>query len=426
MKFWKLGVLVTVMALLAGCGGTLDEPSNEPAVDGEVVVDFPADLLRQKLMEQNASNIDANTTVFGYKAYRIVYQTTDPKGRELNASGLMVIPTDYGVRAVDRAKIDFMYQKGLSIVSDSHGTIFADKEAPTAVAEATQAPAGAPIILTALAGFVTLQADYVGFGASADHIHPYLLEEPSAKATIDFIKAAKRFAKVNDIPLNGQVYLTGYSEGGYVALSALRAMESEGEQVMNAAPMAGPYILNAMAEWVLGRTTIPTPSFMVNIAYAYANRYAQPVNGLVQEPYASELPDLLDGTMTREEIDAALPHDVQTLFTHEAITQVLDENGSYWFNQALYGNSLAFWGPQTPVELVQCLGDDVIPFVMSKITWAQMEEHNAADVTVIPVEVAVTGDANTTVRWGHVECAPYAYGVTAKIFQAVRAATIGY
>jgi hypothetical protein len=426
MNFWKACVLVVLVGLLGGCGSDLQSPDNEKVVQGSVVVDFPADLLRQKLMEAETPGIDANTTIFGYKAYRIVYQTTDPMGRELNVSGLMVVPTDYGVREADRLKIDLMYQKGLSIVSDSHGTIFANSEAPTVVAQTTEAPAGSPIILTALAGFVTLQADYVGFGESAGHIHPYLLEDPSAKVTIDFIRAAERFARANDIPLNGQIYLTGYSEGGYVALSALKAMEADGEMVMTAAPMAGPYLLNAMAEGVLSRESLPIPSFMADIAYAYTHRYGLPVTALVREPYASDLPTLLDGSMTREEIDAQLPHEVRELFVDEAITQVLDRNESYWFNQALYGNSPAFWGPKTPVRLVQCLGDDVIPYAMSTMTGALMQERNATDVSVLPVEVIVTGDVNTSVRWGHAACAPYAYSVTAGIFRAVRAATIGY
>jgi len=427
MKHWKLWLALFAVVLLGGCGGGLDSPNNGRVVGGEVVVDFPADLLRQKLIDEGTPGVDENTTVFGYKAYRIEYRTVDENGSPVNASGLMVVPTDRGTRPGDAQKLDYMYSVGLSLVSDSHGTIFADREAPTAVAEATLAPAGSPILLSSLAGFVTLQADYIGFGASSDHYHPYLLERSSAAATVDFIKAARTFARDNGIPLNSQLYLTGYSEGGYVSLAALRMLEDEGETVTVAAPMAGPYMLDRMAQGVLSQSTLPIPSFMANVAYAYALSYEQPVDSLVLEPYASELPNLLDGSLTRKEIDAELPHNTRDLFVPEAIAQVLDGNMSYWFYGSLFANSTAYWGPHTPVRLVHCLGDDVVPFMMSAATaGVMMRDFNASSVEVWPVEVLVTGDANTTLRWGHVECAAPAYGVVTKAFSAIRAQSIGY
>jgi hypothetical protein len=427
MKVWKLWLGLVAIALLSGCGGGVDSPENEKVVGGKVVVDFPADLLRKKLIDEGTPGLDENTTVFGYKAYRIEYQTVDEFGKTVTASGLMVVPTDRGTRPIDAKKLKYMYSVGLSLVSDSHGTIFADKEAPTAVAEATLAPAGSPILLSSLAGFVTLQADYIGFGASADHYHPYLLERSSAAATVDFIQAARTFAKNNGIPLNSQLYLTGYSEGGYVSLAALRMLEDEGETVTIAAPMAGPYMLDKMAQGVLSQLALPIPSFMANVAYAYALSYEQPLDSLIQEPYASELPSLLDGSLTREEIDAELPHETKELFTSEVIAQVLDGNMSYWFYGDLFANSTAYWGPHTPVRLVHCLGDDVVPFAISAATaGVMMRDFNASSVEVWPVEVLVTGDANTSLRWGHVQCAAPAYGVVTKAFSAIRAKSIGY
>lgn len=426
MRRWGLW-LVTLLALtvLSGCGGG-SAPDNESVKGGEVVVDFPANLLRQKLIAAGTPGIDENTTVFGYKAYRIEYETVDGHGMPLTASGLMVVPSDYGTVARDAKALAGMKQVGLSVVSDSHGTIFADREAPTAVAEATLAPEGSPIVLTALSGFVTLQADYIGFGASKDHYHPYLLAHPSATATVDFIKAARAFAAKNGIHLNSQLYLTGYSEGGYVAMAALHALEAEDENVTYAAPMAGPYMLDQMALGVLSRDLLPIPSFMADVAYAYALHYDRNVSELVNEPYASELPTLFDGRYARPEIDAKLPHTVEELFTDEAITRVLDQDKKYWFYGALLRNSTAYWGPRTSTRLVQCLGDDVIPFSMSQGTETAMKKFGARDVGVIPVEVAITGDPNTSLRYGHVQCAAPAYGVVAKLFARVRRATIGY
>ncbi|ADV47260.1 alpha/beta hydrolase family protein [Nitratifractor salsuginis] len=428
MKGWRIWIAIAGIAwLLNGCGGGSEPLETAKVQGGEVLVDLPANALRQVLIKKGTPGVDENSTLFGYRAYRIEYETVDEDGLPVKASGLMVVPTEEGTTPADARKLAFMKSKGLSLVSDSHGTIFADKEAPTAVAEATMEPVGSPVILTSMAGFVTLQADYIGYGSSANHYHPYLLKNSSAAATEDFIEAARNFAKKNGFPLNGQLYVTGYSEGGYVAMAALQKLEADGERVVYAAPMAGPYMLDQMAKGVLSSDTLPIPSFMADTAYAYALSYHQPVTSLVKELYASKLPTLFDGRYSRPEIDKQLTHVTRDLFTDEAITQVLDENRSFWFYGALLRNSTAYWAPQTTVRLVHCMGDDVVPYQISSATADVMSNtFHARDVSVVPVEVAITGDPGTALRYGHVECAPYAYGVVAQMFSQVRRATVGY
>ncbi len=418
-KFAYLLIAVSAFVLM-GCGGadSLDQPPKEEVTGGEVVVDFSAETMRNILVSEKAIPADYNNSVFGYKAYKIPYETTDEEGNRIKVSGLMVVPT--GVPAI-------MKQIGFSLVSDSHGTIFANAEAPTVIAETTNSPDGAPVILTALSGFVTLQADYIGFGDSVGHYHPYLLKSSSAATTVDFINAARAFAENNGIPLNGQLFVTGYSEGGHVAMAALQALENEGAPVAFAAPMAGPYMLDRMGQGVLAANTLPVPSFIADVAYAFAVRYGVNVNTLVKEPYASALPGLFDGSKARPEIDAQLTHVTTDLFTADAINRLTSLDNTYWFTQTLQLNSTAYWGPQTPTRLVQCMGDDVIPFAMSTGTASVMRDNfGAADIGVIPVEVAITGDANTSLRLGHADCATPAYGVVSKIFADVRKATIGY
>ena len=294
MKVIARSILAVSVLLFVGCGD-LDQPTNEQASGGEVVVDLDGASIKKSLMDAKVPGVDESTTVYGYKAYKIPYTTTDEEGNSVKVSGLMVIPTEVP---------DAVNQLGFSIVSDSHGTIFANAEAPTVIAGATSAPAGSSVILTSLFAFVTLQADYIGFGDSSDHYHPFILKKSLASTTVDFIKAAKKFAKDNAINLNGQLFLTGYSEGGYTAMAALEQIENEGElQVSLAAPMAGPYAVDLMAQGVLSQPKLSVPSFMANIAYAYANAYSEDVSNVVNEPYALKLEDLFDGSKTRDEID---------------------------------------------------------------------------------------------------------------------------
>lgn len=418
MKHMSKLVLAVSVLFFVGCGSDLDQPVNEQVSNGEVVVDLDGESIKGSLIAAGTPGVDETTTVYGYKAYKIPYTTTDEEGNSVAVSGLMVVPT--GVP-------DAVKQIGFSVVSDDHGTIFANAEAPTVVAANTSAPAGSSVILTSLFAFVTLQPDYIGFGDSSDHYHPFVLKKSLANTTVDFIKAAEAFAQKNDINLNGQIFLTGYSEGGYAAMAALEKIEMEGElQVTMAAPMAGPYIMDGLAQQVLSQPELSVPSFMANIGYAYAKAYDEDIASVINEPYASKLDELFDGSKARPEIDPELTtvtSGPNGLFKQSFVDGFFAGN---WFTQAVSDNNLYKWAPQTPVKLVHCMGDDVIPFDISVNTEASLNGYGAADVALVPVEVAVTQDPATTLRYGHAECGPVAYGVTATIFAETRAATIGY
>ena len=58
------------------------------------------------------------------------------------------------------------------------------------------------------------------------------------------------------------------------------------------------------------------------------------------------------------------------------------------------------WAPQTPIALVHCMGDDVVPFDISVNTKASLDGYGAASVELVPVEVSsYTGSSNSTEIW---------------------------
>ena len=410
----KSVALVAPFLLILGCGN-LDQPSNESVKGGTIVVDFSATRMKQTLISEGFA--DENTTVFGYKAYKIPYTTTDEKGNEVEASGLFVIPTGMP---------DAIRQIGLSMVSDDHGTIFANADAPSVIASNNGTPDGSSIILSALGGFATLQPDYIGFGDSYQkHYHPFILKKSLANSTIDFIKAVKVFASENSIKLNNQLFLTGYSEGGYAAMATLQKIESDGElTVTMTAPMAGPYDLNKTAFGVFSQPKLSVPSFMADVGYAYGKAYDKKLSTIINEPYASKLPVLIDGSRARDLIDPELSYDTtgeSGLFNPTFVSNFFADS-NFWFRKAMIENSVHAWVPQTPVRLVQCQGDDVIPFVISQITEKTMKAMGAIDVALIPVESTLGLDHNVT----HGDCGSLAYGVTTQIFSGIRKATMGY
>ena len=419
----KLMVVATPL-LFVGCGSNLSTPKTESVKGGELIVDFSADAMKSTLLSKGV--IDENKTVYGYKAYKIPYTTTDEEGNEVKASGLFVIPT--GLPSVVTTTL------GLSMVSDDHGTIFANAEAPSVIAKSSGIPDGSSIILTSLGGFATLQPDYIGFGDANSHYHPFVLKDSLANSTVDFIKQVKNFAVDNNITLNGQLFLTGYSEGGYAAMATLKKIEEEqtGLSVTMAAPMAGPYALKLMADGVLSQPKLTVPSFMANVGYAYAKANSQPVDSVINEPYASKLPTLFNGDLERTKIDPQLTTDTTGttgLFTPAFVNDYFT-NDSNWFKVATTTNNLHTWAPQTPVRLVHCQGDDVIPYAISQLTEGTMQQLGASSVAIVPVEQTLIStnptkypaDLNLT----HGACGSPAYSVTTAMFATVRKQTIGY
>jgi hypothetical protein len=189
--------------------------------------------------------------------------------------------------------------------------------------------------------------------------------------------------------------------------------------------MAGPYAVDIMAQDVLSKPTLSVPSFMANVAYAYSNAYSEDVSNIINEPYASKLETLFDGSKTRTEIDPELTQDTLGLF-NPAFVNDFFTNPDNWFKKAVQDNDVYAWAPTTAVRLVHCEGDDVIPYRITELTEGTMQAMGG-NVAAVPVEatLAAQGLGDGSLK-GHAECGSMAYGVAAYMFGEVRNATIGY
>lgn len=198
-----------------GCG--LPEYPILPATDmGEVldhafVIHFDADVIDGLLEGQGFGALAP--VAFGADVYKIRYRTQD-RGEAVEATGFVSYPTSDGDDVGERP-----------VVVWAHGTSgFTDKCGPTAAADGYVVPA-----LLAALGFVTVAPDYLGmngWGAPSGFIHPYIVPEPTAIATLDSLRAVVRFAGDTGeaIPATPgkDIILFGASEGGFATLWADR------------------------------------------------------------------------------------------------------------------------------------------------------------------------------------------------------------
>ena len=181
---------------------------------------------------------------YGVTAYRISYLTTDGDGREVLASGLVAVPD----KPAGRLSPALLYQ---------HGTIFKDAQAPSNAI----APAEGPIAVASV-GYIVIAADYVGYGVSrGTSQHPYLMSAPTAAAVLDLLRATHHWHDTQGATAgalcNGQIFLLGYSEGGYATMAAHRAMQAAASPylpyVVSAVAGAGPYHVGITMDTLLQR-----------------------------------------------------------------------------------------------------------------------------------------------------------------------------
>ena len=350
------------VAALAGCGGgggggddsvagtTPTSPVPTPERSGQLesaallgtlaATDIAAALADKESLAQDV------VPRFAVTSYRLEYLTTDADGRQVRASGLVSVP----VKAAGAKSPVLSYQ---------HGTLFKDAEAPSNNAVASEVA----VVLASL-GYIVLAPDYVGFGASRGTPHPYLLSAPSAAATIDFMTAARTWRNQANVVDNGQLFMTGYSEGGYVTMAAHRALQAGNsphlQQLRMVVPGAGPYNVQATMDGLvrLVRDEQPVLGAAINPGFL---RY---LRGTVQREVRRVLlraliPGDADVSYDTRFIDRFLADDVQAL---AAISSVYD------------------WKPTVPVRLYHGRDDRTVPYASSAGTVRAMQDRGAGDL----------------------------------------------
>jgi poly(3-hydroxybutyrate) depolymerase len=105
--------------------------------------------------------------------------------------------------------------------------------------------------LFAAEGYIVVAPNYAGYDTSTLSYHPYLVGAQQADEMMDVLTAARSALPVALAPTvtdDHRLFVTGYSQGGYVAMAATRAMQAAGETVTASAPMSGPYAIAAFGD----------------------------------------------------------------------------------------------------------------------------------------------------------------------------------
>lgn len=282
--------------LLAGCPSPKDETGDSTSDPGPFVPDLPTggcglepyawvddtrlgelvDVEEVSEWTMTADSISLILAMSGVTGFDIPYGTrgwrfryvTQDRGQEVEATGMMAVPDVDG---------------DWPLLLAPHGTSgFTDACAPSA---GDLEDVGFNLLFAAL-GYAVVAPDYLGMngmGEPAGYLHPYLVPEPTAVATLDAGRAFLRFQDAEGLTSRAdpsRTVLWGGSEGGYAVLWADRygAGYVPEMQVVATVALVPPTDVTALA--LLGLTALGDPTAAVAGAWATHHAWYRMAEGL--------------------------------------------------------------------------------------------------------------------------------------------------
>jgi hypothetical protein len=301
-KLYAGTLSLVAAAVLTACGGGSDDP---PPARGAV-------LDAQVTGTSTTTQIDQVSTASGLRPLagaaacsvevrRVLYATRDPRGEPATATTAVFVPGGAGA-ACSGTRPVLLYAHGTTTTKSYN---LADQSRHATTGAFTNAAGNEGALLMAMyaaQGFIVVAPNYLGYDASSLNYHPYLNAEAQAVDMIDGLRAAKaHLATTAGTKPSAKLFVTGYSQGGHVAMATHRALERDnaGEFTVTASVgMSGPYNLVGFGDVVTGPgpinagATLFVPLLLTGYQRAYGNMYTQPSQAF-QAPYAATIEGLL-------------------------------------------------------------------------------------------------------------------------------------
>jgi pimeloyl-ACP methyl ester carboxylesterase len=302
-----------------------------------------------------------------------VTYNTNYKGEVITASGLVFLP---------------ITEDKLQIVSFFHGTIGSDAEAPSNL------PLGdVQNILSATLsslGFIVAVPDFIGFGSSKNIMHPYYVEDLNASDAKDMLRAAVELALSKRLNVKKDLFLSGYSQGGYYTMATHKAIETNGFDDFNLVasfPSSGGYDVKNFQEYFFDLETYHQPFFMAYVSKSYKETYdfGIPMSDLFNIPFADRIDnELFDGNSNGSTINQALNDTLSVLLNAEFVSGIDNDSKYMEVKDALESNSLTDWSPSIQMFMYHGDSDITVPYQNSIVTLGKINSSGKITFETLP------------------------------------------
>jgi pimeloyl-ACP methyl ester carboxylesterase len=293
----------------------------------------------------------------------VAYWSQTPQGDSLLVSGRVYLPKQ-------------RYLNGIVIAN--HYTMTSDAEVPSNMLSMES--------VFAMKGYAVIMPDYVGYGLSRDEVHPYLHWRSAAQTAIDLLDCMPQLLDYYGYNYPIDVVVTGYSQGGAVALGVTRMIEERDSLwvVRKLYAGAGPYDPAATYLYCVERDTMGIPAAIPLIVMGLSDAYGLgfELEDFFLEPLLSHYDDwVLSKEYTVVQINEMMG---STVMSELMTAEVLDPNHplSDMLYEALLWNSNVGYDLLSPAYFLHSVDDDVVPLVNTENLMAQMPDDDSVSYDI--------------------------------------------
>jgi pimeloyl-ACP methyl ester carboxylesterase len=320
MRYFNMAPIVLAAFALAGCGGSggsgptvndstargtlVASPPNQipiPQADGSYATTLQPTQFAQMLEAAKPGFTQiTGTPKCALSIYYMKYMTVGGAGETTDATAAIMVPSG----------TDAACSGPRPVVLFGHGTTVEKSFNMANIRENSEASLVAATF--AAQGFIVVAPNYAGYDVSSLGYHPYLNAEQQANDMVDAMRAAKKAFPAIGVQDSGKLLLSGYSQGGYVAMAAQRAMQTTYAsefKVTALAGMSGPYAVTLYTDAVMAGSpplggTLFMPLLTTSWQKSYGGLYSS-TSDVYEAQYATGIETLLPGPLTTTQLFAS-------------------------------------------------------------------------------------------------------------------------
>ena len=275
-----------------------------------------------------------------------IYKSVDVDDQPIWLSGKVIIPAKGPIKRY---------------ILVSHYTIASNKEAPSNIFSLEG--------LLVKLGYALIIPDYIGYGVTANKVHPYLVMELTARNVLDMYYAVVPFLeKAGCAPEHDDIYLMGYSQGGATTMAVQHEIEHHDQPIKIRRVFAGggpydiKYTYDQFVETNWASYPCAVPIMMQGMVVG--NKLNLDMSTMMASNIYENLDEWVNSKFyTTNQINALIGTKVTSdLLTATGMDRTSKEVSELY--KAMTENSILTysWTPKAPVFMFHSMDDDVVPF----------------------------------------------------------------
>lgn len=299
---------------------------------------------------------------YDLRLYKIHYYTLTPNMKLTIASGLVALPIEHVMP--------------VGIVNYYHGTRINRDDVPTQHAERYY-----PYLATFgnSGGYMVVMPDYLGLGDNDLLLHPYVDATTLANSGIDMFIASKEFTQRMNYTINDEVFLTGYSEGGFTTIATYDAILKYHPEIniTAVAPGSAPYDWSETMRFIILNSGPRSSAYLAYFFYSMQTyyHYWSNLSVIFQKPYDTLVPALYDGHHVNDDILQALPQNPRDLLQPEFLRNITEGLDPHTKDLEINMNHYYFTA-KSPLLLVGTKGDADVPYHSAEIAYSELSKKS--------------------------------------------------